>query len=154
MQVSSSASTPDMLKKMHIHTNLIMCRLRFSLVLQWQVLNLRRKPIDLRLRLLHICRYSVIMNFISTLVQFSLQLCHATPQPLTVLFKCPSFSPPFTAIPPPLEKQTDYHCLEALQLRVEIDRQKVLQLAPRNSRVCNLDHLRSRGLRDLCAHLL
>ena len=75
---------PDMLKKMHIHTNLIMCRLRFSLILQCQVLNLRRKPIDLRLRPLHICRYPESVNFISTLAQFSLHLCHATPQPLVV----------------------------------------------------------------------
>ena len=70
--------------------------------------------------------YPESVNFISTLAQFSLHLCHATPQPLVVHFKRPSLSAPFTAIPPLLEKQVDYHCLGALQLRVEIDRKKVL----------------------------
>ena len=131
------------------HTNLKMCILQF-IVLQSQVLNLRHEPIDLWLRLLHLCRYS--MDFISTLI--SLHVCHATPQPLIVLFKRSPILPLFAVIPPLLEKQTDYHRLRALQLRVEINEHELLQFALKGSRVRNLHHLRSRRLWDLCAHLL
>ena len=84
------------------HTYLVECTLQ-SLVLQFQVLNLLREPVNVWL-----------------------QLRQATLEPLSLLLKRLSISSHFAPVSPQnkvVEKQVDYHCLGTLQLpQVEIDR--------------------------------
>ena len=64
--VSSSARTCR-----QTDTNLITCTQQLLVL---QLLDLLHESVNLRLRLLQLCRYSV--DIVSTLVQFFLQLCH------------------------------------------------------------------------------
>ena len=141
------------------HYNLIMCTQQFPM-LRSPGLDLLHGPHNLWIWLspfLHLRIHLVDLG--STLVQFFLQLCNTTLQPLNVLFKRLFDFPHFAPVSPQnkvVEKQVDDHSLGTLQLpRVEINRHEVLQLALGGGGVCNLDHLRSRRLRsDLAAHLL